>query len=76
MYDYLAPLIRKKPDHIIIYTGSNDAPDKDSDEILEEISYANVYFSCPIYRFDNVKAGMALKHKIKYFFNEMVIIVV
>ena len=86
MYDYLAPLLRKKPDHIIIHTGSNDAPDKNSDEILEEISNlklhiesilpnVKVYLSCPLYRFDNVKAGMtlmSLKHKMKDFFTDTI----
>ena len=37
MYDYLAPLLRKKPTQIVLHIGSNDSPDKSSNVILNDI---------------------------------------
>ena len=37
LYDYIAPLIKKKPSNIIMQIGSNDATFKTAEEILSEI---------------------------------------
>ena len=36
-YYYLVPLLRKRPDKIILHVGTNDAPHIKADEILEEL---------------------------------------
>ena len=36
MYYYLVPLLRKRPDKIILHVGRNDAPHIKADEMLEE----------------------------------------
>ena len=64
LYDYLAPLVKKRPTNIILHIGSNDAIDKTSDHILKEIldlksnilsilPTVRVYLSCPTIRLDN-----------------------
>ena len=71
MYDYLTPLLKKKPSYIILHIGSNDAPDKTADQIVGEILELNaniesilptvkIYISCPTIRYDNAKANMIL----------------
>ena len=71
MFSYIKPLLRKRPDHIILHIGSNDAPEKTSQEILDEIielkmyiesvlPSVNIYLSCPVIRRDNAKAGLTL----------------
>ena len=73
MYDYLKPLLRKEPKHVILHIGSNDAPYKSSNEIVEDIlklkAYiestlpnAIVYLSSPIPRYDNAKADLTIHH--------------
>ena len=37
MYDYLKPLLRKDPKHIVLHVGSNNPPYKSSNEIFDEI---------------------------------------
>ena len=37
MYYYLVPLLRERPDKIILYVGINDAPHIKADEMLEEL---------------------------------------
>ena len=37
MYYYLVPLLRKRPDKIILHVGTNDAPHMKTDEMLEEL---------------------------------------
>ena len=75
MYDYLKPLLKKKPSYIIIHVRSNDAPFKTSSQILDEMKNliahiesvlpsAIVYLSCPILRFDDAKAKLTLHHLI------------
>ena len=34
---YLVPLLRKRPDKIILHVGTNDAPHMRADEMLEEL---------------------------------------
>ena len=64
MYDYLTPLLKKKPTNIILQVGTNDAPFKSSDQIVQDLMAlksniisllpgVKVYFSCPTLRFDN-----------------------
>ena len=64
LYDYLAPLVKKRPSNIILHIGSNDAIDKTADQILKEIldlkanillilPTVRVYLSCPTIRLDN-----------------------
>ena len=36
MYDYIKPLLRKQPTHLLLHVGSNDAPFKTSNLILDE----------------------------------------
>ena len=37
MYYYLVPLLRKKPDKVILHIGRNDAPHIKADKMLEEL---------------------------------------
>ena len=71
-YYYLVPLLKKKPDNIILHFGTNDAPYKNEDEIYKElksIKYfikkrhpsCKVYISAPILRLDNKNANNILK---------------
>ena len=87
MYDYLTPLLKKRPSNIILHIGSNDAPFKSSDTILKEITNlkmnimsilpsTKIYISCPILRLDNKNANEVLqdlKEKIKNRFNDIVL---
>ena len=72
MYDYLTPLLKRKPATIILHIGSNDAPLKTADQISNEIanlrSYilcilpnVKVYTSCPTIRKDNARANLVLR---------------
>ena len=72
MYDYLNPLLKKNPSNIILHIGSNDAPDKTTEEIAYEIIHlkefiesvlpsVKIFWSCPILRFDNMKANIVLR---------------
>ena len=72
MYDYLLPLLKKKPTNIIIHIGSNDAPNKNADQISEEITNlkefienilpnVHIFISCPVLRLDNAKANSTLR---------------
>ena len=72
VYDYIAPLLKKKPTNIILHVGSNDSPHKSADDIFKEISNlkcyieevlpgVNVIISCPSIRCDNMKANHTLR---------------
>ncbi len=72
LYDYIAPLLRKKPTNVIIHVGTNDAVDKDAkdifcellrlkDHIEDELPGAKVIISCPTLRVDNGKANRTLQ---------------
>ena len=88
MYDYLAPLLKKKPSVIILQIGSNDATQKTSSQIYREIlnlkehiefvlPNVKVYLSCPVLRVDNVKANLslvALGKKLKFNFPSNIIV--
>ena len=71
MYDYLLPLLKKKPTNVILHIGSNDAPRKAADEIAEEmlnlksfieliVPGVKVFLSCPVLREDNKHANNTL----------------
>ena len=73
MYDFIAPLLRKKPDFIILHVGANDAQlGKSAKMIFDEISNliahiehmlpeVKVFYSCPTLRIDNARANRVLR---------------
>lgn len=72
IYDYIAPLLRKKPTYIILHVGTNDATSKSSRKIYTEITNLRSYIedclpetkviiSCPVLRTDNQKANRTLQ---------------
>ena len=71
LYDYMAPLLRKKPKNIILHIGSNDSNYKPAEQIFTEISDlkhyiedvipgVNVILSCLVIRADNINANHTL----------------
>ena len=73
MYDYLLPLLKKKPSYIFLHIGSNDAPHKTGKDIFNEIlglksfilfmlPTVTIYLSCPVLRLDDARANLALRH--------------
>ena len=71
LYDFIAPLLKKKPSYIIMHIGTNDSVDKPAQDIYVELinlrDYINqvlpntkVYLSCPILRKDIAKANRVL----------------
>ena len=64
-YNYLEPLMEKKPSRLIIHAGTNDSTEKDSNEILDELlqlrDYVKLRFdidaviSCPTIKMDSNK---------------------
>ena len=71
-YYYLVPLLKKKPDNIILHFVTNDAPYKNEDELYKELKSikdflkkrhpsCKVYISAPILRSDNKNANSILK---------------
>ena len=78
MFDYLTPLLKKKPTNIILHIGSNDAIHKSDVEIIDEINNLKrhientlpeikVFLSCPVIRTDNTRANLTLRKVDKYF---------
>ena len=72
LYDYLTPLLKKKPSNIILQIGTNDALDKNADQIYNEIinlkqyiedilPSVSVYLSCPVLRVDDSQANLVLR---------------
>ena len=70
---HLAPLLKKKPEHIILHTGTNDAVSKTSRQILDELLQLKQYIintlptcrvivSRPTIRTDNGKAALTLSN--------------
>ena len=68
MYNYITPLLKQAPKHIIIHNGTNNAVYKSSDTIFDEISKVKhhiqlqlpdsvVILPCPITRTETVKQG-------------------
>ena len=72
MYDYLLPLLKKKPTYMILHIGSNDSHRKTADEIATEIKNlklfiedmlptVKIFLSCPVLRTDNLQANVTLR---------------
>ena len=70
---HIIPIIRKKPDYLILHIGTNDAVNRTSREILDdilqlkntitkELPRCKVILSRPTIRKDNGKAALTLKH--------------
>ena len=66
MYYYLVPLLRKRPDKIILHVGTNDAPHMKADEMLEEfgkcliweiLPSVKIVLSAPTIRVDKYNAN-------------------
>ena len=75
MYDYLAPLLKKEPDYVILHVGTNDSVTKSSDNILNELldlkahierilPKATIILSQLIVRIDDVKANLTIRRLI------------
>ena len=71
MFDYLLPLLKKRPTNIVLHIGSNDAAFKSANDIANEIRSlkafieklvpgVKLFLSCPIIRLDNNKANNTL----------------
>ena len=74
MYDYLTPLLRKKPELVVLHVSTNDCPNSSSEIVLNKLerlkehietssSDIKVIISCPISRYDdNVLACLRVYH--------------
>lgn len=71
MFDYILPLLRKKPDHIILHVGTNNATSSTPEEIMVKIENlvmyikqflpaVNITISSPTIRADNGKANLTV----------------
>ena len=71
MHDYVKPLLRKKPSHVTLHVGTNDAVNSDSNSIVNqlinlkeyienELPNSMVTLSLPMMRVDNTKANKVL----------------
>ena len=73
MIDYLRPLLRKKPDRVLLHAATNDAVNHGPDEIIKkilnvkafienEVKDCNVIISSPINRLDNQKCATIIRN--------------
>ena len=73
LHHHIIPILKRKPDHIIIHVVTNDAVSKTSrqilddllqlkNEILKTLPNCNVIISKPTMRVDNGKTALTLKH--------------
>ena len=65
MHDNIIPILRHKPEYIILHVGTNGVLNLPTNEILEieEINKdCKVIISTPTYRFDNCKVDKVDKH--------------
>ena len=71
MYDYVKPLLRTRPSHVVSHVGTNDAVNSDSSAVVNqlinpqeytesELSDSMVTLSLPIMRADNTKPNKTL----------------
>ena len=71
MYSYLIPLIEKKPKHVILHVSTNDAINKSSDELTNELLHLKqhierslpesvIIISYPTIRVDKIEAKKTL----------------
>ena len=77
LYDYIKPLLKKKPTNVIIHCGTNDAQNKSAGMIINELNNlkihieevnpgTNVFFSTPIIRKDDVTLDKKLQEVASY----------
>ena len=77
MYDYLEPLLKKKPTNIILHIGTNDATIKSAGKIINELKNlaihikevlpdTNIFMSSPTIRIDNITANKRLQEVNSY----------
>ena len=77
MYDFMEPLIKKRPKYVIIHIGSNDSVNRTHDDIINRIEAlkahvlaklpdSKVFMSCPIVRTDNGIAAQTLNQVRSY----------
>ena len=73
LHHHIIPLLKKKPDHLILHAGTNDAVSKTSrqilddllqlkNEVLKTLPNCNVIISKPTIRIDNGKAALTLRN--------------
>ena len=73
LFDYLRPLLRKKPSRVIIHVGTNDANKANAKEItdkllrlrkfvLSELNECSVILSSPVNRVDSTKQGIVVRN--------------
>ena len=71
MFDYVKPILIRKPDYVVLHVGSNDAKDMTSRNILDKLlqlktvvldsdKNCEVILSQPMTRVDNDKAGFTI----------------
>ena len=72
IYDYIKPLLAKKPTNVILHVGTNDSNVKTADEMFGELMHlrefiqnslpdCTIYLSTPTLRIDNAKANATLR---------------
>ena len=75
MFHFLAPLLNRSPKYVILHIGCNDAANKISKEIFNDLLYlkkhiqtklpsSQIFVSCPVIRTDNAKANLTL-HRLR-----------
>ena len=73
LFDYLRPLLKKKPSQVIIHVGTNDANKANAKEItdkllrlrkfvLSELNECSVILSSPVNRVDSTKQGIVVRN--------------
>ena len=82
MYDFLEPLLKKRPTYIVLHIGSNDSTNRSPDDILYRLDAlkahimtklpdAKIYLSCPTIRTDNGTAYLTLNKVREYMISNM-----
>ena len=75
MIHFLAPLLNRSPKYVILHIDCNDAANKTSKEIINDLLHlkkhiqsnlpsSQILLSCPVIRTDNAKANLTL-HRIR-----------
>ena len=73
MIDYLRPLLRKKPDRVLLHAATNDAINHNANDIIQkildvkafienEVKGCTVIISSPINRLDNQKCATVIRN--------------
>ena len=82
MYDFLEPLLKKRPTYIFLHIGSNDSINRSPDDILYRLDAlkdhimaklpdSKIYLSCPTIRTDNGTASLTLNKVREYMIANM-----